>query len=224
MQNQDQTSDEFENIRIYKDRIRIFLILYIFSEEITEQNSTLYKKVFKSEVRLQKIDFLLRNPDYFSYELLLFAQEGKFDLDDVKTIVKEIFNTREPSIRRLEMERFFFGAYENIDDVISFLKSIDFIDYQSKRSTDMKKIDKHYYITQFAYEKFENSLKELPTIQWYINRCMLIKQYFGDLNGSQLKILQYQIEEYRNTSYKEYINDIQDEVKKIYLELCGEEL
>lgn len=224
MQNQDQTWDEFENIRIYKDRIRIFLILYIFSEEITEQNSTSYKKVFKSEVRLQKIDFLLRNPDYFSYELLLFAREGKFDLDEVKTIVKEIFNTREPIIRRLEMERFFFGAYENIDDVISFLKSIDFIDYQSKRSTDLKKIDKHYYITQLAYEKFENSLKELPTIQWYINRCILIKQYFGDLNGSQLKILQYQIEEYRNTSYKEYINDIQDEVKKIYFEMCGEEL
>ncbi|MBO2536546.1 hypothetical protein [Rummeliibacillus suwonensis] len=224
MQNQDQTWDEFENIRIYKDRIRIFLILYIFSEEITGQKATLYKRVFKSEVKLQKIDFLLRNPDYFSYELLLFARDGKFDLDEVKTIVKEIFNTREPSIRRLEMERFFFGAYENIDDVISFLKSIDFIDYQSKRSTDLKKIDKHYYITQFAYDKFENSLRELPTIQWYINRCRLIKRYFGDLNGSQLKILQYQIAEYRNTSYKEYINDIQGEVKKIYFEMYGEEL
>lgn len=224
MLDQNQIWDDFENIRIYKDRIRIFLILYIFSEEITEQSSTSYKKVFKSEVRLQKIDFLLRNPDYFSYELLLFAREGKFNSNEIKAIVKEIFNTKEPSIRRLEMERFFFGAYENIDDVISFLKSIDFIDYKSKRSINLKKIDKHYYITEFSYGKFEDFLKELPTIQWYINRCNLIKKFFGDLKGSQLKILQYQIEEYRNTSYKEYISEIQGEVRKLYSEMYGEEL
>lgn len=224
MQAQNQLRDNFENIRIYKDRIRIFLILYIFSEEITFQKSTLYKKVFKSEVRLQKIDFLLRNPDYFSYELLLFVREGKFNPNEIKPIIREIFNTNEPNIRRLEMERFFFGAYENIDDVISFLKSIDFIDFKSKRSIDLKRIDKQYYITEYSYEKFESSLKDLPTIQWYINRCNLIKKYFGDLNGTQLKVLQYQIDEYRNTSYKEYISEIQSEVRKLYYEMYGEEL
>ncbi|OLS37739.1 hypothetical protein [Bacillus sp. MRMR6] len=216
--------DDFENIRIYKDRIRIFLILYIFSEELSGKDLLLYKRVFKSEVRIQKIDFLLRNPDYLSYELLLFAAEGKFDRNEVKEIVKEIFDTKEPIIRRLEMERFFFGAYEDIDDVISFLKSIDFIDFKSKRSIDLKTIDKHYYITEFSHNKFENSLKKLPSIQWYIKRCILIKQYFGDLNGNQLKVLQYQITEYRDASYKEYISDIQSDVKKLFSEMYGEEL
>jgi hypothetical protein len=216
--------EDFENIRIYKDRIRIFLILYIFSEEISGQDSMLYKRVFKSEVRIQKIDFLLRNPDYFSYELLLFAKESKFDKNEIKEIVKEIFDTKEPIIRRLEMERFFFGAYEDIDDVISFLKSIDFIDFKSKRSIDLKTIDKHYYITEFSHSKFKNSLKQLPSIQWYLKRCNLIKQYFGDLNGTQLKVLQYQITEYRDASYKEYISDIQSDVKKLFSEMYGEEL
>lgn len=218
--------EDFENIRIYKDRIRIFLILYIFSEEIIgmDSNSKRYKKIFKSEVRIQKIDFLLRNPDYFSYELLLFAKEEKFDKREIKVIVKEIFDTKEPVIRRLEMERFFFGAYEDIDDVISFLKSIDFIDFKSKRSLDLKTIDKQYYITEFSHNKFENSLKGLPSIQWYIHRCNLIKHFFGDLSGSQLKVLQYQIDEYRDTSYKEYINDIQSDVKKLFWEMYGETL
>lgn len=219
-----QLIEDAENIRVYKDRIRIFLILYIFSEEITEKGSSSYKKVFKSEVKIQKIDFLLRNPDYFSYELLLFAKEGKFDKSEIKVIIKEIFDTKEPSIRRLEMERFFFGAYEDIDDVISFLKSIDFIDFKSKRSIDLKTIDKHYYITDFSYNKFESSLKKLSSIQWYIKRCMLIKQFFGDLTGSQLKVLQYQIDEYRDASYKEYISDIQSNVKKLFSEMYGEEL
>jgi hypothetical protein len=221
---QNQLLEDFENIRIYKDRIRIFLILYIFSEETSGQESMVYKKVFKSEVRIQKIDFLLRNPDYFSYELLLFAMEGKFDKQEIKGIVKEIFETKEPNIRRLEMERFFFGAYEDIDDVISFLKSIDFIDFKSRRSIDLKTIDKHYYITEYSHDRFENSLKHLPSIQWYIERCNLIKKFFGDLTGTQLKILQYQITEYRDASYKEYINDIQNDVKKLFSEMYGEEL
>ncbi|MEH6944131.1 hypothetical protein, partial [Bacillus sp. JJ722] len=91
------------------------------------------------------------------------------------------------------MERFFFGAYEDIDDVISFLKSMGFIEFKSKKSMDLKTIDKHYYITNLSIEKFESSIKELPSIQWYIQRCDLIKKFFGDLTGSQLKVLQYQI-------------------------------
>ncbi|PFV34817.1 hypothetical protein COL01_10745 [Bacillus thuringiensis] len=221
--NENESVDFYEEIRLYKDRIRIFLILYLFSEEISDQNETC-KRVFKSEVRIQKIDFLLRNPDYFAYELILFAKDGKIDKDECKKIVKNIFYSREPSIRRLEMERFFFGAYEDIDDVISFLKSIDFINFKSRRSVDLKTIDKHYYITDFACNKFENTIKKLSSIQWYINRCKLIKRYFGDLSGTQLKVMQYQIDEYRNTSYKDHITDIQNTVKKFYLDMYGEEL
>ncbi|MED4355055.1 hypothetical protein P9265_22555 [Schinkia azotoformans] len=219
-----QIFNDFEEVRIYKDRIRIFLILYFFSEKFTDDNFPNFKKVFKSEVKIQKIDFLLRNPDYFSYELLLFVKEGKFDKNGIKLIIEEIFNTQEPSIRRLEMERFFFGAYEDIDDVVSFLKSVDFIDFTSRRSVNLKTIDKQYFITEYAIKKFEDSLENLPSIQWYIKRCKLIKKYFGDLSGTQLKVLQYEVDEYRNTSYKEYISDIQHKVKKIFSEVYGEDL
>lgn len=36
--------------------------------------------------------------------------------------------------------------------------------------------------------------------------------------------MQYQIDEYRNTSYKEHITDIQNDVKELYLDMFGEEL
>ncbi|MGL5277255.1 hypothetical protein [Myroides sp.] len=64
----------------------------------------------------------------------------------------------------------------------------------------------------------------LPSLRWYVNRCLLIKKYFGDLNGTQLKIAQYQVQEYRDTSYKNYIGSIQELVIKEYKELYKEQL
>lgn len=217
--------NENEKIRIYKDRLRIFLILYTFSEDYSAPELPTVKKVFQSEQRIQKIDFLLRNPDYLCYELLNIAKSHTNHKDDIKIEVKKIFVNKEPVLRRLEMERFFFGAYEDIDDVIAFLKSVGFIDFSSKKRSDLKvTIEKKYYITQYAIDKFKNIIDTLPAIQWYIERCNLIRKYFGDLSGSQLRILQYRIDEYKNTSYNEYIGSINKEVSTEFQNLYSETL
>ncbi len=70
----------------------------------------------------------------------------------------------------------------------------------------------------------KKNLEEINELGWYVKRCELIKKYFGDYSGTSLKALQYQIDEYKNTSYKEYINDIQDIVKKKYYDEFGENL
>ncbi len=216
--------DETIIIRQYKDRLRIFLILYFFSDEYQDINNPRHKKIFKSEVKIQKVDFLLRNPDYLAYELILFAQENKFDLLEIKNTVNHIFKNNEPYLKRLEMEKFFFGAYEDIDDVVSFLKSIDFIDFSSKKNVNLQTIEKYYYITELAIQKVESNLSKNSSLQWYVERCNLIKKYFGDLSGSQLKIMQYKIPEYKNTGYNEYIGSIQDEVRHEYQKMFGEVL
>ncbi|MEZ7498176.1 hypothetical protein QO200_05425 [Flavobacterium sp. Arc3] len=214
--------NEQDKIRSHKDKIRIFLILYYFSESYSDSDYPSRKKIFKSEVRIQKIDFLLRNPDYFAYELLNIAIKDDSKKPEIKQIIKEIFDKDEPVIRRLEMERFFFGAYEDIDDVIGFLKSIDFIDFSSKKSSDLKTIEKQYFITETAIAKIKNEISNFSSLQWYISRCELIKKYFGNLSGTQLKVSQYQIEEYRDTTYKNYIGSIKnmvvDDFKKLYNE------
>jgi hypothetical protein len=216
--------DEIDQIRQYKDRLRIFLILFFFSDEYEDVNNPHFKKIFKSEVKIQKIDFLLRNPDYLAYELLLFAKQGKFCASEIKWIVADIFKNKEPILRKLEMERFFFGAYEDIDDVISFLKSINFISFTSKKNAGLLTVEKIYYITDYALSKVQVDLAEVTSLQWHIDRCKLIKYYFGDLSGTQLKAMQYQIDEYRNTSYKDYIGDIQVSVREKYTSLYGEVL
>ena len=217
--------NEQEKIRTNKDRLRIFLILYVFSEPHTDNELPNVRKIFQSEQRIQKIDFLLRNPDYLCHELLEKVKSNTSLKTEIKAIVKDIFASKEPIFKRLEMEKFFFGAYEDIDDVIAFLKSIDFIDFSSKKRADLKTtIEKKYYITQYAIDKFESIIDALPSIQWYVNRCVLIKKYFGDLSGSQLRISQYQINEYKNTSYNEYIGSINGIVSTEFYNLYSEKL
>ncbi len=214
-----------EQIRTYKDRLRIFLILYTFSEPYSDSEKPNLKKIFKSEQRIQKIDFLLRNPDYLCHELLNLVKKDNSLKKEIKEIVKDIFSSKEPQIRRLEMEKFFFGAYEDIDDVIAFLKSIDFIDFSSKKRIDLKAtVNKKYFITDFAIQKFNNTIDSLPSIKWYIDRCNLIKKYFGDLSGSELRISQYRVDEYRNTTYKNYIKGINNLVCSDFFNLYNEEL
>lgn len=211
-------------VRNYKDRLRILFILYFFGEPINDPERPDAVRLFKTETRIQKIDFLIRNPDYLAYELLTLSKAQSSLRAEIKSVVKEIFSNHEPALRRLEMERFFFGAYEDIDDVVLFLKSIGFIQFSSKKSSDFKTIDKQYFITSLAEQKISANLLSLPKIQWYSDRCKLINHYFGDLSGSQLKIAQYQIDEYRNTSYKEFIGDIENLTKNEFVNLYAESL
>lgn len=213
-----------EQVRMYKDRLRIFFILFYFSDDYTSTEHPEYKKIFKSEVRIQKIDFLIRNPDYLAYELLLIAANDLGKKQEIKQIVKSIYDTAEPQLRRLEMERFFFGAYEDIDDVIGFLKSIGFIGFTSKKSSDLKTIEKQYFVTQQAITKANTAINNLSALEWYAKRCELIKKYFGNLSGSQLKVSQYQIEEYRNTSFKNFIGEISETVKNDFYRMFNERL
>jgi hypothetical protein len=65
-------------------------------------------------------------------------------------------------------------------------------------------------------------LTEETSLTWYLDRCTLIYKYFGHLSGSQLSVMQYRIDEYKNTKYREYIGGVADLVLKEYLNLFGE--
>ena len=219
-----ENHDDLAQIRKYKDRIRIFLILYYFSEPYSDPNTPTYIKQLTSEIKIQKIDFLIRNPDYLSYILLKEAEENEKKKPEIKTIVEQIFKNNEPKLRRLEMERFFFGAYEDIDDVIAFLKSIGFIEFKSKKNIKLNTYEKQYFVTRLAIDNIEKNLGKLESLKWYTERCLLIKKYFGDLSGSQLKVAQYKIDSYRETTFKNYIKGISESVTNKFMELYSEEL
>ncbi|PIC68940.1 hypothetical protein CSV77_16395 [Sporosarcina sp. P16b] len=211
----------------YREKLRILLIFYFLSDEI-EGTSKLYPeylKVFKSEVKIQKIDFLIRYPDYLAYELLNLVGEKGYCKDQIQRHVKSIFNSNEPELRREDMLRYFFGAYEEIDHIILFLVTVGFVKFESRRSVTGKVFDKLYFLSGFGINKVEKEI--LPNIQqakWYEERLLLIKKYFGNLSGTELKIKQYEYDQYRTTPINQYIKGIQQEVKEKYFQLFEEEL
>lgn len=215
MNNQDQ-------IKIWQDRIRLFSILYFFAEDEVDENQNTVK-VFHTEVKLQKLDFMVRNPDYLSYFLLDIAKNNASLLKEIKIIVASIFKEKEPQIRKDEMERFLYGAYESIDNVIAYLCSVELIRYTSNKDTLLRNTNKHYFITQKGLERFKD-VNNYPALKWYQDRCSVIKKYFGNYTGEMLKQMQHNVEQYHDTQYSALIPDISGHVREKYLSLYNEEL
>ena len=213
--------DQLKKIR---DKLRITLILYTFSEPIQIEENSDIARVFYTEIKIQALDFLLRYPDFLSCELMdLMANDSQLDKSEIQAIVKEIYQQEEPILRVDEMQKFFYGAYESIDSVILFLKSVQFIDFESKRRSDLQTYDKTYYIKLRCIQQVENNLLNLPSVKWYYDRCQLIKKYFNHLNGSDLKKRQYRYKEY-NVPYTTLIQSLNEQVRRNYYEHFNEEL
>ncbi|OCB72879.1 hypothetical protein SAMN05192550_3115 [Flavobacterium glycines] len=214
--------DDF--LRKYRDRLRIIIILYVFCER-SESLDPSYFGLFRSEIKIQALDFLLRYPDFLSMELMdLMDNDSSLDRDEISEVIDKIYSSREPELRVEEMEKFFHGAYESIDEVIAFHVSIGFLKHESKKRTDGKAYDKNYYVTQHCAEQIENYLKSIPAVQWYFERCELIKKYFGKFSGSQLKSRQYNYTEYSNISYKSHIQNINSKVRAVYKDRFNKQL
>lgn len=207
----------------YRERLRILLILYFFSEPVDDPSNLHLARVFKSEVKIQKIDFLIRYPCYFCYELLaMYVEKNTPNREQTKKIVREIFQNDEPELKTDEMRRFFYGAYEELNEIISFLTSVNLVVFKHRKSAGLLNIQKEYYLTHFGVEKIEQGLRKVSSAQWYFHRCELILEYFGDLSGSQLKTRQYAIEEYKDTPLNSYIADVEEHVRNQYATIFGE--
>lgn len=208
-----------------RERLRILLILYFFSESYDNSLKPNLIQVFRSEVKIQKIDFLIRYPSYLCYELMrLYEETGHPSYDDLKGIIKTIFDNREPELRTDEMKRFLYGAYEELDDVIGFLKAFGLVDVSSRKSASLKDIQKEYFLTRVGVDKIEEGLRNVKSAWWYFDRCELINLYFGDLSGSTFRNRQYAIDEYRDTTLGSYITGIEQQVKDKFYSLFHEAL
>ncbi len=212
-------------LRQFRDRLRLILILYTFCDTKKASSDEGIYGVFRSEIRIQAIDFLIRYPDFLSMELLnLMKEKESIDKEEIKIIVKDIYINKEPVLKVEEMQKFFHGAYESIDQNISYLTSVGFIKYESKRRVDGTKYERLYFVTKYCADRIEFSLRDISTVDWYFKRCKIINKYFGHFSGSELKSRQYKYKEYSEISYKNHIEQINSKVIEEYKRCYKEEL
>ena len=75
-------------------------------------------RAVRSELRLQALDFWLRNPDYLADELVTEVEAGRLD-DAYLAVAASLLTDPEPSLRHYPMPRWLFGAYEPLDDAFA---------------------------------------------------------------------------------------------------------
>jgi hypothetical protein len=102
------------------DAARLLLILARFGRRPDENTRRLpclpadpFELHFASEYYLQKLDFLLRYPAYFAYEMteLHFAGDSAAaDAEEVKATIRRIMADQEPELQTIPFRKFWRGA------------------------------------------------------------------------------------------------------------------
>jgi hypothetical protein len=77
--------------------------------------------VVEGQLRLQKLDFWLRSPDFLADELLNDYERSRETR--LLELAGQILDSEEPEVRRYAMLRHYFGAYEPLDDALAVLRS-----------------------------------------------------------------------------------------------------
>lgn len=220
----------FSKTTVFQDAVRILFILHFCNDQ---PNPTLdldlpvnqrFVAYIDSETKLQKIDFWIRYPDYLCAALLWACEHQGRALhsqrNEIKEVIRSIFDSNEPEIRLVPMYKYLRGAYERLDGVMTFLSSRDL----AIRRPTKTKHKTRYFLTEKGGSAVQGILKECPTSHWYQDRCQLINRYFGHWNGFEIRESQYRERTYQETPNLKLIEQIDDEVRERFERQFGEEL
>lgn len=194
--------------KIIRRSFRILLIIAEFSED----------DIFKHEVSLQKIEFYLRNPDHFALFLLKKYKENNLDIseDELKKIIQDVIFKEEIELSIEAMQKYRFGAFENLDKIYSILIGSKYIEIE-------RTIPKKYIITEIGKLKIQEMSRD-EKFEWYFTRVKLLKRFLKNYIATELKEIQYSSDLYKNTEYYDYIPSEVENVRKEFFEIFKEEL
>lgn len=166
--------------------------------------------VIKAEKRLQALDFWVRSPDYLAAELIEMhlKQPNEGYLDDARRVM----DGDEPDIRRMQMLRFFFGAWEQIDDSMSQLLSFGLATIKRNIKPDGKISRTDFFLLAPGRELANELAANSNHLAWYRERAALVSRVAGNASGDVLKERQYTQAEYQEARWGHVIGPIKQRV------------
>lgn len=192
------------------DALRILFVLRAGGSPV-EPTTAEHALIFRGETRLQAFDFWMRNPDYLAAELLDLFTETKDE--SYYKAAQVILDDEEPDLRRVPMVRYFFGAYERLDDALSLLKSRDLVRIIGTKGTNNKVLETDFILTSTGYLTCVNAVLQEPILQWYADRAELVAKVAGPMGGTALKQKQYNRASYAETKLGGIIPAITEDVR-----------
>lgn len=194
----------------HRDALRILFVLRAGGSPV-EPPMAGHALIFKGEARLQAFDFWMRNPDYLAAELLDLFSETKDE--SYYEAAQAILDDEEPDLRRVPMIRYFFGAYERLDDALSLLTSRDLVRITGVKGANNKVLETDFILTKTGCDTCSTAVSQEPILKWYANRSELVAKVAGTLGGTALKQKQYQRASYAETKLGGVIPAITEEVR-----------
>jgi hypothetical protein len=161
--------------------------------------------VVRTTVRLQKLDFWLRNPDYLADELLNeYESSGE---EPLLQLAAAILDSEEPEVRRYPMLRHHFGAWESVDNALAVLRSAG-LAARRRRGTIDRIRQSDYYLLEAGRRVARDIVGAEPVFRYYVDRVDLVVRLADGLGGTQLKRRQYLQREYVETPRRERIGTV----------------
>ena len=202
----------------HRDAIRLLFILLKGCEYFTDVHPMGAIAIFRGEAKLHACDFWMRNPDYLADELL-DRVEIRGERKYLETVAG-IFENNEPDIRRLQMIRYRFGAFEKLDEAMALLRSRDLVRITGSKS-GLKVLETDFLLMPGAVTLGDSILKNFPVLAWYEERARLVAEIVEARGGTALKARQYEQVEYASTELGGVIPSITQRVRARFIALSS---
>ncbi|WP_460777605.1 hypothetical protein [Nocardiopsis nanhaiensis] len=167
--------------------------------------------VVHTQVRLQKLDFWVRYPDYLAFELMN-EYEATPNETGLLDLASNILHSEEPDLRRFPMLRHKFGAFEELDDALAPLVERGLL--RKTQVLGQNRVVEHiYFLLEQGRQVARSVVEEAPILEWYVSRTQLVVALVDGLGGTQMKNRQYLLRDYANTPWRQYIAPITEQAR-----------
>lgn len=190
---------------------RLLVILDILGTACPDGSPDGAVSVVASLTRLAKLDFWLRNPDYLADDLLTDLEAGLIIRSEIEAHIARMLSGGAPSLHRYPMRRYFFGAYDRIDDALSILKSYGQITHRRTHETDTKS-RRDYFLLEAGRASLERMRAGIPELTWYDEQARAISLIADASQGASARRRQYEHPEYEEAEHGLLIPPITDRV------------
>lgn len=198
--------------------VRLLTLLRVCGEEVGGNDLPGMVQVIRAEKRIQALDFWLRNPDYLADELVTEVENGTLD-GAYLGVAAQLLTDPEPSWHHFPMPKWFYGAYEAVDDAFSLLQAHGLAQVH-RRGTPNHRLQNQFFLTALG-ASMADELRTTEMLDWYPNQADLVALVAGNDNGSRLKERQYKQDAYAQTVWGNDIGSIREQVEARLLQMQG---
>jgi hypothetical protein len=203
----------------WQDSVRLLLLIDAAAKPPAEGEAVPVSTmvVVHTQVRLQKLDFWVRYPDYLAFELMN-GYEAALDETGLLDLASNILESEEPDLRRFPMLRYKFGAFEELDDALAPLVERGLI--RKTQALGQSRVVEHiYFLLERGRQVARSMVQQAPALEWYVTRTQLVVALVDGLGGTQIKNRQYLLRDYADTPWRQYIAPITEQARARLREL-----